>query len=721
MQSFKKFLLLITEQSVRVAIFLFVRTFRFFPAFKNVSIATVIDLLRSSRGLVLPEEIELRISENADSKAPNHSADLSSDFSNQLSSALTIVYYTSADEYEEASLYVSVNDRPEHRFSLVSAYSCSHQNDHELEGNSDSNWLIESLKIPNSWNSVVIVSASSLNQFSMNDIRRMHIQNLANENSIINSFRVVASPIGPVQWGFDVFKTVGAKYIDTRMWGFSKQSIGRISENLDVLSGSITTIAANLSLMLASRGILINCIPVEIRESISRAIRLDIGCEKCWQLCARHNSDLRTLRFRSLPINHLLPVNFALPVESGKQRILLVQPIGGGGLPATTAQLSRQLEKTYDVFTLTCQSDRVRLSFGADQTHELFTVGFQNPVEPFSHRSSEYDYLFATVLGLLNIDIIQIEHMAWQSLGITEITTFFSIPYFFTFHDYYSVCASHNLLDEKLVFCGGVCTAGDGFCQTALWPKYELRSLKNGLVHRWQSQMGGFLAGTTGMFVPSVSAATDLKNVFHDLEHKIRIAPHATSVSFELRKPNRASKGDELNVLVLGDIGPHKGEYKVRELADLSDALNINVHLLGPHRSLLSEKLINHGAYSVSDLKVLVDGIDPDIALLPSITHETFSHALTELISLGIPIAAFSGSGAVEERVVGSGVGVIIDPTESPRQWLKQIREEIFSDASFELICQNIEKWQATNSNFTSELMAAKYIKEYENALKAKR
>ena len=720
MNKIKNFVLFLTEQFVRIAIYIFVRTFRLFPAFKNVSIATVIDLLRSSRGLLLPEEIEKQISEISRHQLQPSMADFSSDFSNQLSSAFTLVYCTSDNEYEEASLYVSQNDRPDLRFSLVKAYSCSHQNMPELKENTDPNWLTDTLKNQKKWNSVVIVSASNLNQFSMNDIRRMHIQNLANEKSIINSFRVVASPIGPVQWGFEIFKSVGARYIDTRMWGFSKQSFAQISENLEVLSGSITSITANLSLMLASRGIKINCIPIEIRESISRAIRLDVGCETCWELCARQNSDLRTLRFRSLPTNHLLPVNFALPVESGKQRILLVQPIGGGGLPATTAKLSRQLEQKYDVFTLTCQSDRVRLSFGADQSHELFTVGFQNPVEPFSHRSSEYDYLFATILGLLNIDIIQIEHMAWQSLGIKEITTFFSIPYFFTFHDYYSVCASHNLLDENLVFCGGVCTAGDGYCQTALWPKYELRSLKNGLVHRWQTQMGGFLAGTTGIFVPSVSAATDLKNVFHDLENKIRIAPHATSVSFELRKPNKASKGDELNVLVLGDIGPHKGEYKVRELADLSETLKINVHLLGPNRSLLSEKLINHGAYSVSDLKVLVDGINPDIALLPSITHETFSHALTELISLGIPIAAFSGSGAVEERVVGAGVGVIIDPTESPRQWLKQIREEVFSDAAYELICQNIEKWQATNSNFTGEFMAAIYINEYENAVKAK-
>ncbi|MDH6278213.1 glycosyltransferase involved in cell wall biosynthesis [Aurantimicrobium minutum] len=716
MNSFKKFLLLMTEQFVRVSIYLFVRTFKFIPAFKNVSIATVIDLLRTSRGLLLPEEIDQRLSESTKFHLRRNRADTAKDFGEQLHASLTILNYYSDEEFATASHFGSQIAKLGLEYALVRGFKCAHYPDLDLKNTPDPNWLYNILGKQN-WSSVVIAEASCLQDFSLNDILRLHIQNLADEKSLINSFRVVASPIGHVQWGFDIFRAEEAKYIDVRLWGLSRRAFEIFNRDAALLSGSVTEIASNLSMKLAGRGISVKQIPIEISETLSNALRLNVGCETCWEVLASAQSDLRTLRFRALPIDKLIPVNTSLPLNSGKKRILLVQPISGGGLPATTSKLFGQLEDNFDIFTLVCDRGRVRLSIGADQVHELFEVELPNPVEPFSHRSSDYDYLFSVILGHLDIDIIQIEHMAWQSIGIKEISSYFNIPYFFTFHDYYSVCASHNLLDENLVFCGGVCTSGTGYCQTALWPKYELRFLKNGLVHRWQEQMGQFLSGASGIFVPSKSAGSDLRTIFPHLQSKIRVAPHTTSVQFDVRASKDQVIHEKLRILVLGDIGPHKGEYKVRKFAEYANSHNFEIHLLGPLRKLLSENVKNYGPYSVSDLPSLVNKIQPQVAFLPSITHETFSHALTELLSLGIPVVAFSGSGAVEERITQAGVGVIIDPKNSPEHWIMQINEEVLSKTAFETLSRNITKWQTKNRNFSAKEMSLKYLDEYESAL----
>jgi hypothetical protein len=483
--------------------------------------------------------------------------------------------------------------------------------------------------------------------------------------------------------------------LNARVWGLNRGPWEATGGTLRELSGTPNEVATQVSVQaFRTAARLLNVLrPGEADEAVSEE---PIDCPQCMIdfgfTFPEYRYLLRHHRRTSLERSKLLPG--LSPAVPRKARVLFVQPIPGGGLPKTHDMISAEIARDFEVFRLVSSGRKFSIYAGSDRVIPIFEGRLSLPVNGLSHNSGEYDYLFFSALTELGIDLVHVEHLAWQSLGIERVCTLLNIPLTFSLHDYYSVCSSNNLLDENLTFCGGKCTPGVGACQTPLWPKNEFLGLKNGSIKQWQDGMLDFLSGCSRIFSPSESAANVLLGVFPTLREKVLIVPHpAMGVSKAVAPGAYAGEGP-VRVLIIGDLGPHKGENRVFQLLSLDPKPALEYHLVGPERFLLHGIDVTYGEYSQSDLPAIIAGIAPHIALLPSVAMETFSHALSELWGNGVPVVAFSGSGAVEDRINTHGGGIVLQADQTPSNWAEEMISFASDSAAYGRAQHEIAQWR---------------------------
>ena len=110
---------------------------------------------------------------------------------------------------------------------------------------------------------------------------------------------------------------------------------------------------------------------------------------------------------------------------------------------------------------------------------EIENLKLRKPIRAVPHRSKEYDLVVAEWLVRYSIEIVHIRHIAWHSLGLVDVVKTIGLPIVFSFHDFYTVCPTVNLVDENYVYCTGQCTNTKGDCTPKLWPLRDFTTLSN--------------------------------------------------------------------------------------------------------------------------------------------------------------------------------------------------------------------------------------------------
>ena len=141
-----------------------------------------------------------------------------------------------------------------------------------------------------------------------------------------------------------------------------------------------------------------------------------------------------------------------------------------GGTLQTNRDLMSALDGRVEPFLLRSDGRLVELydCRGAEQVLLDYRV-LREPIRAFPHRSAEYDAIVAQWMFDHAIELVHVRHIALHGLGLIDVAHDLMLPVIFSFHDYYTVCPTVKLLDERLVFCGGKCTSTPGHCIPELW------------------------------------------------------------------------------------------------------------------------------------------------------------------------------------------------------------------------------------------------------------
>jgi len=348
-----------------------------------------------------------------------------------------------------------------------------------------------------------------------------------------------------------------------------------------------------------------------------------------------------------------------------RTRILYVLHSGVGGTPETNMDLMEALEDAYECYLLVSDTRTLRLfSVRRRELHEVEVHTLSQAIGTADFHQTDYWRFVTHVLITYAIELVHVRHLFKHTLDIVGAANSLKIPVVMSFHDYYYICPTIHLLDDKDRFCGGECTAGQGTCRI---PE-SLRDgpqLKHSWVYVWRDEMRN-LFGEVDAFVATTQGAKDIYlRVFPELaQSEFQTIEHGRDLARASRGPVPPKENEPIRVLLPGTMAVNKGAEFIRQIKERDQAGRIEFHFLGDPFPGVSDIGIQHGPYLREDYADLVATIAPHFIGLFSIWAETYSHTLTEAWALGIPVIA-SDLGALGERVRAHGGGWLVDVTDA--------------------------------------------------------
>lgn len=348
-------------------------------------------------------------------------------------------------------------------------------------------------------------------------------------------------------------------------------------------------------------------------------------------------------------------------------RALFVLATRTGGTPQTNADLMSALCGAYECYVLVCDSRRLDLCVHENgKSRVLRTHKLQEPIEPLTHRSAEYDAVVAKWMGALDLSIVHIRHLGWHSLNLPALARETGARVVMSFHDYYALNPSLKLLDDRNVFCGTTYTQAEAHRPREIWPERSLPPLTEDWLDFWRSRMSKVLGHCDAFVTTSQSAKDRIADGFPEIapDH-FHVIPHGRDFDSFVDLQQIPEANSPIRILVPGNINEAKGLDLIAALTDLDHSGAFEFHILGGVRMEgLTEpqraRLHFHGRYDRSDFAQKVEAIAPHFGVVFSIWDETYCHTLTEMWSVGLPVAVLDFPN-VRNRVEKSGAGWILE------------------------------------------------------------
>ena len=359
--------------------------------------------------------------------------------------------------------------------------------------------------------------------------------------------------------------------------------------------------------------------------------------------------------------------------------------IGGTGF--TNLDIINSLDKKFQAFILTSDGEDVEL-WNLDSKLEKIA---NYPKDEFLDKNLAS--IYEEILSKLDIKIIHINHLINHSFDLIEIAIKKAIPYLLNIHDFYYICPSIHLINEKYNFCEFRCEK----C------KYG-NTLKN-----WQKKCFWALNNAYLNIMPSNSTMELYKSIYPDLDN-FKLIEHGR----DIKKVNINSKlsKNPIKIALPGHISQHKGSLLIKKLKKLDKDNNLELHFIGTTIPNLNSYGINHGRYKRGEFNKLISKINPSFIAILSTCPETFSHTLTESWATGVPVIA-TNLGALKERINKTDGGWLVD-YKNPQEIYNKIlsidkkdyleKQENISKINFKSLKQMTDEYNKIYGEIANEL-----------------
>ena len=311
---------------------------------------------------------------------------------------------------------------------------------------------------------------------------------------------------------------------------------------------------------------------------------------------------------------------------------------------------------------------------------------FSNQIQATVVTHAEYSRVFNEIIRQYRVDALLVSSLIGHSLDILNT----DLPTVVVNHDYFPYCPAIN------IHFGDVCKqcnpARIGQCYRDN-PKFNpfITFLPQQRVEVREQFLKLIARPNVTMAVPSRSVEENLLR----LDARFRQASfitiaHGYGGALQKVATPAPSLNDRFRILVLGQLSVPKGLELLRgsldALTEFADIYLIGCRELGEFFKFKPNVHVIEN-YRIDELAGHVAAINPHLGLLMSIVPETFSYALTELMMLGIPVAA-TRVGSFPERIRHQQDGYLYEPNapsllaamkaiNDDRQTLDKIRDNL--------------------------------------------
>lgn len=399
------------------------------------------------------------------------------------------------------------------------------------------------------------------------------------------------------------------------------------------------------------------------------------------------------------------------------QRVLFVTSTQTGGTPQTNRDLMSALSDTVDCWHLRCDSMTLELGrFEEGSIHTVRTHELDEPVDPLTHLSIDYDTIVSDWLLELDVDVMHVRHLAWHSLHLIRIARHLEVKVIFSFHDFYTISPTITLVDEEDTFLGTNFSADAPF-QAGLWPQGSQPQPTGEWLRFWQERFQRELLLCDAFITTSPSARALILRMLPALTAvPFHVIPHGRDFARMERQRADLSPDGPLRILIAGNTNESKGLNVIKQLAAYDRDRQLEFHVLGKIRmkpeEAAAQGFVLHGEYRREDFGQKVAAIEPNVGAIFSIWDETYCHTLTEMWSVGIPSFVLDFP-TLESRVRESGIGWVLNHADIAELYRKIV--EIGRDPDqLRRADAALERWQqgAGPANSTAA-MGKRYLEVY--------
>ena len=448
----------------------------------------------------------------------------------------------------------------------------------------------------------------------------------------------------------------------------------------------------------------------------------------------RVNEFISSTNFKKIRSDIDDAINSTTP-ESNRKRILYAIHNGSGGALHTTMDIMKNVDKEMDTYLIVTGKRDIALykynSLGNnDYQHKDGDKEFVKYLQLLRKWPKEYSYtamntsidelrmIYFNVLVNLKIDIVHVMHLIHSSFDLVDLAKMLGLPVVLSFHDFYYICPSHNLLDDEGKYCAGKCSPynpdslNNGQCSLAAGLNLPiLKTYKT----KWQENVSRLLEDCDAFQAPSQCVCDMYREIYPQLADKdFRFIEHGRDLKTPDTMDVTPIKDDEpVRILFPGHIGRSKGYELIKAIKQEDTDDRLEFHYMGSIYGSedLEEYGQYHGFYDRSDFEEIVRKINPHFIGILSIWPETYCHTLTESWACGVPVLTVD-IGALGERVSANGGGFFIsmDATKAYRDILDIIsNKEEYAQKVKEISQIRIKTTQEMTDEYLD--MYRKYIK----------
>ncbi len=284
---------------------------------------------------------------------------------------------------------------------------------------------------------------------------------------------------------------------------------------------------------------------------------------------------------------------------------------------------------------------------------------------------AEWRNIYFNVLYYCHIDIVHVRHLYKHTFDIVDAAYWMNISVIFSFHDFYYICPTTNLINEKGEYCNACCSSHKGKCRISEPSIRITHYLPEWVESDWRKRVCNIFEKADVFVTTSEYSKNLYERIFPDLQGKIKVYEHGRDFSYTRKfygsVPNEHEK---IRILLAGNIDYNKGAQYISQLLDVDDKEILEFHCIGNITEELKPRVKYYGKYMRDDFKDYVIKIRPSLVGVFSVWPETYCHIITEAFSCGIPCVV-SDIGTLRER--GLKGGCILADLNSPQSTYQQI------------------------------------------------
>jgi hypothetical protein len=235
-----------------------------------------------------------------------------------------------------------------------------------------------------------------------------------------------------------------------------------------------------------------------------------------------------------------------------------------------------------------------------------------------------------------------------------------------TLHDHAFSCENYTLLEGGERHCG--IPEDLARCDACL-----ARTLGKapGEVIRHRARMHELANATDAFVAPSRSVLELCSRIHPEIEaraHRIAWGAPGQSEPSKIAETSSPLAAGPLRIAFVGLLSKPKGRERLAPLLAACRDLDVEWHVFGATEGASlrdvqqsAPRVVLHGAYRREDLARRLAFAGCHVGFLPSVAAESFSLALSDVLSAGLPVLA-SHLGALAERVTEESLGWTFDP-----------------------------------------------------------